>query len=143
MNHCNTEPSQTIGFPNYLSTMTENCQQHIRPRDPAIQLCKFAISCLFLTLFFLPVNSLWFNIAVSTMFGSTYYVLSETQPQLMMIVSMLVNYQIQKIKNKINKINKIFSFIFSPTTKLNNKNMLQTEDNFSFLEYYDNVGKKD
>lgn len=132
MNHY-TEPSQTIGFFNYR-------QQWIWSRELPIRLCKLATYCLFLTLFFLPFNSLWFNITISTVFGSTYYVLSETQPQLMMIVSMLINYQIRKIKNKINKI---FSFIFSSTTELNNKNMLQTEDNFNFLEYYDNTGKKD
>jgi hypothetical protein len=114
-------------------------------KNMALELCKIFTVLLVIFAFFLPINSLWFNLVISTAIGSGYYLLGETYPQVMMIISVLVKYQNQKIKNKISKW-------FLWTRSLQNGSLiksdrfsLQLEDNFNSLEYFDNrkVGCKD
>lgn len=103
------------------------------------RLCKIFTSGACILLFFLPINSLWFNLTASILFGCFYYLLHETQPQLMMVISMITAYHIRKIKNKFYLL---FASTLSDDDFYTNQNMLQTEDNFNFLEYFDKVGKK-
>lgn len=98
-----------------------------------LELCKILVGCLFFTSFFLQSNSLWFLLTFSTLIGCSYYLLSETQPQLTMIISMLVTYQINKISEKIKKF---FNWTVFNTSK-DDKVRLQFEDNFNSLVYYD------
>jgi len=105
-------------------------------RYVSIELCKIFTGMLLLLSFFLPTNSIWFTLVISTVIGSVYYLLCETQPQLMMVLTIVVKYQIKKIKSKYGKW-------FTPTIKNEqNKNKLQIDDNFNFLEYYDTNGHK-
>ena len=108
----------------------------------ALELCKIFTVLLVIFAFFLPINSLWFNLVISIVIGSGYYLLCETYPQVMMIVSVLVKYQVQKIKTKINKW---FLWTKPPLSTQINRFRLQLEDNFNSLEYFDNrkVGCKD
>jgi hypothetical protein len=111
-------------------------------KNMALKLCKIFTVLLVIFAFFLPINSLWFNLVISTAIGSGYYLLGETYPQVMMIISVLVKYQIQKIKNKINKWSR------SPQNESlikSDRFRLQLGDNFNSLEYFDNrkVGCKD
>ena len=104
-------------------------------RQFRLECCKYFATCLFFISFFLQSNSLWFTLTISTLIGCSYYLLSETQPQLTMIINMLIVYQknrfVEKIKSCLNWS------IFSHTK--DDKVMLQSEDNFSSLVYYDNI----
>lgn len=103
----------------------------------SIEMCKIFTGLLFLLSFFLPTNSILFTLVISTAIGSSYYLLCETQPQFMMIMSILVKYKINKLKHKYNKWT---SFFIPPWgRKLKDSTIrLQKDDNFIFLEYYDN-----
>lgn len=93
---------------------------------------------LFLLSFFLSTNSLWFTLAMSLTIGSGYFLLCKTQPQFMMIISILIQYQINKIKFKYNK----FILWAKPSLNSDQRIRLQKEKNFNFLEYYDTEGLK-
>jgi hypothetical protein len=98
----------------------------------SIEVCKIFTGLLFLLSFFLPTNSILFTLVISTAIGSSYYLLCETQPQFMMIMSILVKYKINKLKH------------FIPLSLIGGRKLkdstirLQKDDNFIFLEYYDN-----
>jgi hypothetical protein len=67
--------------------------------------------------------------------GASYYLLCETQPQIMMVISMLIKYQMRHIFKKIHKLwLKITTFLCSKS-ELQTK--LRIDDNFNSLEYYD------
>ena len=106
-----------------------------------LELCKILASCLFFTSFFLQTNSIWFVLTISSLIGCSHYLLSETQPQLMMIISVIVTYQKNRIFEKIKRWFALTNMwtIFSPPK--DDKVMLQSEDNFSSIVYYENKGK--
>jgi len=97
-----------------------------------IEVCKILTVMLFLLSFFLPTNSILFTLVISTAIGSSYYLLCETQPQFMMMMSILLKYQVNKVKHKYKKQTSSFVKDF--------KIRLQKNDNFIFLEYHDIEG---
>jgi hypothetical protein len=97
----------------------------------SIEVCKIFTGMLFLLSFFLP-TSILFTLVISTAIGSSYYLLCETQPQFMMMISIILKYQVNKLKHKYNK----WTSSFTKDSKIR----LQKDDNFIFLEYYDMSG---
>jgi uncharacterized protein DUF5772 len=95
---------------------------------------KILTSMLFLFSFlYLPIYSVWFTFSISLAIGSGYYLLRETQPQFMMILSLIIKYQINKLKYKF----KTWTNSFMARGVNNSKIRLQSEYKFNFLEYYD------
>lgn len=104
------------------------------------ELRKIFTCLFFLASLLLPTNSLWFVLAVSSLLGSGYYILRETHPQMMMILSILLRYQARKLNLQIKKWFNFNIHLFNGTKY----SRLQLEDNFNSLVYYDvKVGKKD
>lgn len=99
----------------------------------SIEVCKILAGMLFLLAFFLPINSILFTLTISIAVGCCYYILFETQPQFIMIVTILLKYHLSKLKHKYNK----WTSFFVPDQKKDSKIRLQKDDNFIFLEYYD------
>ena len=114
------------------STKLNDWIQNPQTKYISIEVCKIFTGLLFLLSFFLPTNSILFTLVISTAIGSSYYLLCETQPQFMMIMSILVKYKINKLKH------------FIPLSLIGGRKLkdstirLQKDDNFIFLEYYDN-----
>lgn len=99
-----------------------------------IKVCKILTLILTILSFFLPSQSLWFTLSVSTIVGSVYYLLWETQPQIMWLISFAIKYKILKFKNYLK--------LLIPSKHNNNVPKLQTEDNFNFIQYYDEKEEK-
>lgn len=115
-----------------MTTYTRNTSWYTMKRQ---QILKVFLGLLTLTSLCLPLTSLWFILTTSTLFGSLYYFLCETQPQLMFVFSMVIQCQIKKIKNKFI----LWSSYILQTKEKYSENMLQTKDNLNILEYYDNA----
>jgi hypothetical protein len=94
-----------------------------------VELCKVLTCVLFILAFFLPSQSILYIPVISTIIGSSYYLLCETQPQFMLLVSIFIKYQLGKFKNKFNR--------WTLSSINDNKIRLKKDDNFIFLEYYD------
>lgn len=108
-----------------------------------IDLVKLLTIGLCCSLYFLSINSLWFTITISIIFGNGYYLLWQSNPQLMLIATMVARHQFNKIKNKWLNYPSL-SKLFKDCDDYNHLK-LQTEDNYTSLEYYDvkKVGIKD
>lgn len=101
-----------------------------------LQIVKIIASLMVVISFFLKANSLWFNLSASVAIGCFYYLMIETQPQLMFLFSMIVKYQVNKFYLKWIKtpLNTILSFFETQKDKVN---LLQEEDEYQSLEYQD------
>jgi hypothetical protein len=104
-------------------------------RRARLELCKLFTGLLLFLSFFLQVNTFGFTFTIGMVTGASYYLLCETQPQIMMVISMLIKYQMRHIFKKIHKLwLKITTFLCSKS-ELQTK--LRIDDNFNSLEYYD------
>lgn len=106
-------------------------------RELSLEICKMLTILLIILSFFLPSNSIYFTLTISTVIGSGYYILNETYPRLVMLITILVKYQITKLQTKFLKV--WCTFISTKITP-----QLQSDENFNFLQYYDesNVNPK-
>ncbi|ADO00495.1 hypothetical protein WIV_gp151 [Wiseana iridescent virus] len=102
------------------------------PKRELFLIVKFLTLVLVILSFFLPSNSIYFTLAISTVIGSGYYILNETYPRLVMLLTILVKYQISKLQTKILKVSRV---LLTTPTKITPR--LQSDENFNFLQYYD------
>lgn len=109
-----------------------NIWYRIPKRELSLEICKMLTILLVILSFFLPSNSIYFTLAISTVIGSGYYILNETYPRLVMLITILIKYQITKLQTKILKA--WCTFVSTPT-KITPQ--LQSDENFNFLQYYD------
>ncbi|CCV01716.1 hypothetical protein IIV22_039R [Invertebrate iridescent virus 22] len=103
------------------------------PHKMCIKMVKILTLILTILSFFLPSQSVLFTLCVSTIVGSVYYLMCETQPQIMWLLNFAIKYKIQKVKN-------YFKLLVQPQG--NDVPKLQTEDNFNFIQYYDEKEEK-
>jgi len=99
----------------------------------ALEVCKVVVGLLFVALFFIPTNTITFAIIASLMIGGTYYLLCETQPQVITLIFIVANHYWRQIYKKI-------SSWFNVSVDLNKnqiKNKLDLEDNFNSLTFHD------
>jgi len=116
-------------------------------RRVLLWLCKGLVGLMFLSLFFFPLNSLWFTFALSTIMGLGYYIMVETRPQLTMFFLMLLKYQTESILAKAKKWFTLNPFGGKKVNIQHNMCIVQhttQTDKFNSLVYYDNkmVGNK-
>lgn len=126
------DPEQKNIMSNRATKLNDWIQNPSTTKYISIEVCKFFTGVLVVLSFFLQTNSILFTLSISTIVGSCYYILCETQPQFMMIMSIILRYQLNKLKNKYNK----WLLSFTKDSKIR----LQKDDNFLFLEYYDMNG---
>ena len=107
--------------------------------------CKYSIPIEFIKLltlaliglvFFIPTDSLLFTVVVSTIFGSGYYIFAETQPQLMMVLNILVKYQTTKISKRFRNYFAKFKWLNEPFIDYR-LSSLRDDENYSFVKYFD------
>jgi hypothetical protein len=112
-----------------LTAINKYTQQFERYK---IEYLNVFIALLLCTLFFLPINSFWFTLSISIMFGCLYYLLCETQPQFMMILEMIIGYQ-------LTRASKWLSGPFKSDCKPDSTFRLNLKDNFNSLIYEDYI----
>lgn len=113
-----------------MENINKYTQQFVRHK---IEYLKVFIALLLCTLFFLPINSFWFTLSTSIMFGCLYYLMYETQTQFMMILEII-------IRHKITKVSKWFSGLLkSNHRKPDSTFRLNLRDNFNSLIYEDHI----
>lgn len=103
-----------------------------------LQIVKTVMLMVVFCAFFLKLNSLLWNVCVSTAVGCFYYLMAETQPQLVFLIGMVTRYHINKLYSKwfqtpLNWLNELVSSSLDKDDRLR----LQREDGSSSLIYYD------
>lgn len=108
---------------------------HCRAEIRKTAVAKMFIGLLVSTAYFLPLNSLGFNLTVGLIFGSIYYILCKNHSSMMMFICMIVHHQKRQLLKKLNQF-----WTNMTTFQIKKKKLqfrLQNDDNFNFLEYYD------
>jgi hypothetical protein len=103
-----------------------------------LQIVKTVMLMVVFCAFFLKLNSLLWNMCVSTAVGCFYYLMAETQPQLVFLIGMVTRYHLNKLYSKwfktpLDWLNGLVSSSLDKDDRLR----LQREDGYSSLIYYD------
>jgi hypothetical protein len=120
------------------NTSIERCRTKIYSKYVLWELRKIFTCIVFCISIIVPINSFWFITSILSLIGSGYFILCETHPQTMLIISILVKYQLRKISRNIEKFVSFSNNLFFLSFRSDySKVRLKLQNNFNSLVYYD------